>query len=352
MQENTAPISTTKDKGFLIKSLLQNNFFVNLMKFAILVVLLLVLYYQIFGRTDLTLQDLMVAFTAKLSWNTLPLAFLVAFLMPLNWYFETKKWSALMQAIEPVSWQKTLQAVLFGLSISMFTPNRVGEYGGRLVMVRSENRLKALFAVMVGVSSQWIVLIISGWWALVLTFAVGIIEINTLFLWAIVFWGLIGTAFLLFLYFNLQASINYCLRFKWTNAWAEKMQAGWHQYNHAELVESLKYSIIRFWIYTFQYLLLLCFFGFDASLGAMLLGVMIVYLLQTGIPLPPSTGLIARGNIAILIFGYFSADNSIAVLASTFSLWLINVVLPAILGAFFVGGVQPTATPSVLEDDR
>lgn len=344
MQENTAPISTTKDKGFLIKSLLQNNFFVNFMKFTIFVVLLLVLYYQIFGRTDLTLQDLTVEFSTKLSWKTLPLAFLVLFLMPLNWYFETQKWAVLMQKIEPVDWKKALRAVLFGLSISVFTPNRVGEYGGRLLMVSSENRLKAVFAVMVGVTSQWIVLVISGWWALALTFALGFIPINALFLWAIVFWGGVGTFFLAFLYFNLQISINYCLRFRWTNAWAKKMQSGLYEYSFSELVQSLAYSAIRFWIYTFQYLLLLCFFGFDASLGAMLLGVMIVYLLQTGIPLPPSTGLIARGNIALLIFGYFSIDSSVAILASTFSLWLINVVLPAILGAFFVESIRANET--------
>lgn len=347
--ENKTDISTIKDKGFSIKSLLQNSFFVNLLKLTILVVLLLVLYFQVFGRTDLTFEHLILLFVQELSWANFPLIFLATVLMPVNWYFETKKWTALMQKIEPISWSTSLKTVLLGLSISMFTPNRVGEYGGRLLMVSSENRLKAVFAVLVGVSSQWIVLVIFGWWALVISASFGVFPIHNLFLTAMFFWGLVGTLFLCFLYFNLQIGINYCLRFRWTSAWAKKIQTDLYEYSVLELVQSLNYSILRFFIYTFQYLLLLYFFGFDANFFAILLGVMIVYLLQTSIPLPPSTGLIARGNIALLIFGYFSANSTVAVLASTFSLWLINIVLPAILGAFFMNSI-PSKNTSISEN--
>jgi hypothetical protein len=83
---------------------------------------------------------------------------------------------------------------------------------------------------------------------------------------------------------------------------------------------------------------LLYFFGFEAPVGSAILAILIIYLLQTGIPLPPSTGLLARGNIALFIFGFLGAmeTNATAVLAATFSLWIINVVLPAVLGAFFI----------------
>ena len=109
-------------------------------------------------------------------------------------------------------------------------------------------------------------------------------------------------------------------------------------YTNKELIQALIYSGVRYLIYSFQYLCLLYFFGFEASCLATFLGILIVYLLQTGIPLPPSTGLLARGNIALLIFGYLSGieGTSMVILSATFSLWMLNVVLPSIVGALVV----------------
>jgi hypothetical protein len=60
-----------------------------------------------------------------------------------------------------------------------------------------------------------------------------------------------------------------------------------------------------------------------------------LFLLQTGVPLPPILGLVARGSIAVQIFGWYGADP-LSALATTFTLWVINLILPSLVGIFCV----------------
>jgi len=342
MLTNTRYSLPIKDRGFSLKSLVQHKFFVLLLKLILIITLGVILYHQIFGREDLTIQKLGTAFLYHLSWQKAPLLLLVLVLMPLNWLFETQKWLTLLRKIESISFYQALKVVLVGLSLSLFTPNRVGEYGGRVMMVSKGNRLHAVWATMVGISSQWIVLVVGGWWALMGAFYLDFMPINSILLASLILMGGLASVFLLVIYFNLKQLVQYGERFKWTKKWSKKISASpFDYYTNRELIQALIYSCIRYLIYSFQYLCLLYFFGFQASIFATFLGILIVYLLQTGIPLPPSTGLLGRGNIALLIFGYLSMveGTTIAILSATFSLWMLNVVLPSILGAFFIAGL-------------
>ena len=244
-----------------------------------------------------------------------------------------------MRRIEEIPLLHAFKAVFAGLTFSLFTPNRIGEYGGRVLMVSKENRIRTIFATLVGSFSQWVVLVVGGWWAMIVAFYSGVIPIGNLLFSGLVVLGLLASVLLFFLYFNMHFLSRICKKFKWTGKLTQRLQNSVSpKYSNKELMQALTFSFLRYMTYSVQYLFLLFFFGFDASAGNTFLCIMIVYLLQTGIPLPPSTGLLARGNIALLIFGYLSisAGAPAAILASTFSLWIINVVLPAILGALFL----------------
>jgi hypothetical protein len=325
-----------KDKGFSLKSLMQHRIFAWILKIVFAGVLLVVLYFQLFGREDLSIQSLSTQFASNLTLKNLHLVLLVVLLMPINWFFETKKWLSLMQKFDKIPFVYALKAVLAGLTFSLFTPNRIGEYGGRVLMVSKDKRVLAVFATMVGSFSQWIVLVVGGWWGMMGAFYYGIIPIDNLIFTILLGLGFVTSVSLFVLYFNLQLILSFCMRFRFTRKWVTGLKRSVCQnYSNNELLSALAFSFFRYLIYSFQYLLLLYFFGFDADCWQAVLGIMIVYLLQTGIPLPPSTGLLARGNIALLIFGYLSSTSGapVIILASTFSLWIINVVLPAIAGA-------------------
>ena len=73
MLTNTTHSLPIKDKGFSLKSLIQHKFFVRLLKLILIIILGTILYHQIFGREDLTLQKLGTEFLNHLSWRKAPL---------------------------------------------------------------------------------------------------------------------------------------------------------------------------------------------------------------------------------------------------------------------------------------
>src|SRR5688572_15775179 len=82
--------------------------------------------------------------------------------MFLNWGLEAKKWQLLISPLEKFSFLKAYKSVLAGCSITMLTPNRIGEYGGRIVYVQQQYRLRAITLTILGSISQFLVTIVMG----------------------------------------------------------------------------------------------------------------------------------------------------------------------------------------------
>ncbi|MFK7798553.1 MAG: hypothetical protein AB8E82_13960 [Aureispira sp.] len=335
--ESTSP-TIVKDSSFLLKLFDRHPFFIILGRIGLAVALLVVLYYQLFERKDVTLGALYELFVGQLSIQRLPVLVAILLLMPINWLIETQKWVLLLQPIQQLHVFQALKIVLIGLTGSLFTPNRIGEYGGRLLLLEAPKRPQAIYATLLGACSQWIVLILLGWWALMTAFYQGWLTIAPHWLQVLLVIGVLGSVTLLLLYFNLKKFLSWMITWRWAAKWTISIQkTPFKYYESTMLWTALGYALLRSLTYSVQYVGLLYFFGYSGDWSMMLTGVFIVYLLQTGIPLPPSTGLLARGNIALLIFGNLQANAlSSSILAATFSLWLLNVILPALWGAWLM----------------
>ena len=86
----------------------------------------------------------------------------VILLMPLNWLIESFKWKYLVRKLEHISIVKSIKAVFTGITFAIFTPNRIGELGGRVFVLKKEHRTKAVFATATGSLSQMMITIILG----------------------------------------------------------------------------------------------------------------------------------------------------------------------------------------------
>jgi len=95
------------------------------------------------------------------------------------------------------------------------------------------------------------------------------------------------------------------------------------------------FAWLRYGLYSIQYYAILRFYGIDLPLDAALAGVGSIYLLQTAIPLPPVLALLARGEIALLIWGIWGA-NALSILAASYTLFVLNLAFPALLGLFYI----------------
>jgi hypothetical protein len=318
----------------LVKKILQHTYLNFLIKFLITALLIWTIYAQVFAKENIT--DIWQTFVDHFTFPNLYWLVAVLFLVPFNWGFETLKWGELIKSFSNISFWRAYRAILAGVTVSLFTPNRIGEYGGRILMVKPENNWKAIVATLVGSMSQLMILLTFGLIGAVY-FSAQFLNPEAYILKSVVVLGLIFIALLIMCFFNIDLLIPLIKRLPY----AEKLKKYvkhvqvLRNYSNEILASVLFYSLLRYATYTTQYFLILQFFGIEVPILAAFAGIATIFLLQTSVPLPPIMGLLARGEFALFIWGFFST-NEIDVLAATFSLFVINLMLPALLGLLFI----------------
>src|SRR6478735_8038026 len=118
------------------------------------------IYHQILNQANLhsTLLSMQASLNGPASWKLL----MICGLMVINWSIEARKWQVLLLPIEKMSWWKCLQATLSGVAFAINTPNRIGEYGGRILYVNEGNRIPAMSLTMLGSFSQLLITMLLG----------------------------------------------------------------------------------------------------------------------------------------------------------------------------------------------
>jgi hypothetical protein len=97
------------------------------------------------------------------------LILLVIFGMLLNWGFETVKWRFLYNKVSHMSLKNAWKGVLSGTAVSMWMPNRMGDYLGRILYLPGQHYGKAIVCSILGSMSQFLATLIFGltglvWW--------------------------------------------------------------------------------------------------------------------------------------------------------------------------------------------
>lgn len=323
----------------LFLSMKLSNPWRGLLKTLLVLLLSWVLYIQLLQNQQMTLPQWWQGVQSHGSWATIPLLFFVLLLVGLNWGLETQKWRWLMLPIEPLPFGRALRAVLAGVTFSLFTPNRVGEYGGRVLLVGEGHRIGAVWATLTGSLAQWWVLWAGGILALAVFVGNDGGALSPENRSAALYFLILGIAIGIFLgslYFGMGWWLRRAAQWRWTHRWAGYL---WKQivryYTRRELLGVLLYSACRYAVYSFQYFLLLRFWGCSIPFPDAALAIAFIFFLQTGIPIPPATGLVMRGNIAIWVFSFFPhAGSDWSLLAAAWSLWLVNVIFPGVIGGW------------------
>ncbi len=300
-------------------------------KAGVTLLLLGALYYQI-GYN----KRMGALWQAASQSTAFPWLFAAALLMPLNWGFETLKWHGLIRRFSTLTFWQAYQSVMAGVAVSLFTPNRIGEYGGRVLLVEDGNGWRAVGATLMGSISQMVALLSGGIIGLAL-FASSYFHWESYLLWSVTATGAALATGVLLVYWYIDLLALVAMKFKISSRWKPlaEILALFQSYEKTELKRALFYSWARYLTYCFQYWLLLRFFGVEIGLTTALPGVATIFFLQTSVPLPPAISLLARGEIALLIWTAFGA-NEFSVLAATFGLFILNLCLPALLGGWVI----------------
>ena len=308
-----------------------------LLKIGIVAFALFFLYQQLTYKSSIEQFDL-DQILVKLQENYIVVT-VVILMMLLNWFLESLKWRFLISKIEKVSIKRSIRAIFSGITISAFTPNRVGEYGGRVFCLEKADRIKGVLITVIGSMAQLVTTIVFG--------SIGILLLpnlmpefdsllsNIVFAYPIMLFLLIllnvllVTLFLNASVFSVVLSkIKFLRKFK-------KYNEVFSFYNSSELLEILLYSVGRYIVFTTQFFILLQVF--DVQIGyvdAMIL-ITTMLLVISIIPTIAITEIGIRGSVALFLFGLVSV-NAIGILSATFVMWVINLLLPALIGTIFI----------------
>jgi hypothetical protein len=283
--------------------------------------------YKLFIAYDLLEIIATVSFEWSL-WNSAVLL-LTLLLMPFNWWLETRKWHIVMQKHEAVTNRQSWQSVCAGIVLSIITPNQVGDIVGKAIYLQSFDKIKGAVVSLLGGLAQTIASVTFGllsiWWL-----AYGHRDIPfPLFIggYVLIVPFLIG---LYYVYFHIQW-IEKLIRWKKIQTYVQAFT----QYTVEELRKILLLSLARFCVFSFQYFLLLRFFNVGISLFDAMLCISSIFLVQGFLPSFILIQIGVRGAAALFFFGLFSF-NSAGILLAAYGLWIINMMLPAIPGLYYL----------------
>lgn len=249
--------------------------------------------------------------------------------MPLNWYFEGKKWQLLMSPFTQIGLIHSIKIVLCGIATGIFTPGRIGEYAGRAITSEKHHKQEVVTATLLGSIAQnyWN---ISGGLVFSYYFLKNIFQVTNTLLIALIVVVAVKIVLLLLTYYHLPKVADWLTVKTWLRQYRGSI-SGMEAYAKPILNKVLLFSLLRYIIYTGQYILTMLLFNVYIPILEMVGNITGIFLIQTGIPLPTLMSIIARGEIAILVWSSAGVNSTIA-LATTFLIWFINLIIPAIVG--------------------
>jgi hypothetical protein len=247
----------------------------------------------------------------------------ILLLSVLNRYFEILKWQNLARVIHKISLGEATKQVLAALTAGIFTPNGVGEYAGKALFYPKTEAKKVVFLNLICNGIQMILTVIFGIFGLLYFNAK--YEIITAQTVAVLF----GIFVLLFVVlFSLK-------KIKIKGYSIEKLLHKINEISKPIHRKNILLGVLRYLVFSHQYYFL--FLAFDVHLPyfTLIATIAVVYFLASSLPTFQFLDFAVKGSVAVYFFGILGVNEWIVVFISTL-MWFLNVVLPVVIGAYYV----------------
>ncbi|MBK8951283.1 MAG: flippase-like domain-containing protein [Chitinophagaceae bacterium] len=209
----------------------------------------------------------------------------VVLLMVLNWSIEAMKWKVSVKPIQEIDFLKAFRAVLSGVSFSVSTPNRIGEYLGRVLYMDEGNRLRTISMTMVGSLSQLIITILMGAAGLiVMKQDIEAAQLISGIWFQVILYGVLAVLLVLTVfYFRLSWLVKLINRLPGSKRFLYLVQT-LEELDATLLLRLLSFSLLRFVIFIVQYYLLFQLFDVELNMWQVFWTVSVVFLIMAVIP--------------------------------------------------------------------
>lgn len=320
---NSGPLTQSKRNNFTL--------IVYAVKFLISIGSLYLIYRKVFlGQQNKDyLQHLIEQIATP---GSLSLIITVFILMIANWSIESIKWRFMIWRLEQVDFLLAFRAVLIGLTISFFTPNRIGEYAGRVSLLSPGNRIAGACITILENLGQLTVTLVAGFIALFFfktslpkfESAYGIINVVCI----------VMPVILLSLFLFMGKFLDLISHKKFIQKYASTLSS-MEAYSPFDMLKLLLLSFFRYCIFSTQFYLLINLFGFHPDFFQSMMLITMTFFAMTVIPTIALTEISVRGAMAVYFFGFITYDT-LPVLHASFAIWLINLVIPSVAGSLLI----------------
>ncbi len=302
------------------------QFFIAIIKLSIIVGAGYYIYNRLTKNSDLSFSD----FSSFLTQNDVFSVKNVSFLLILtifNWFFEILKWKYLIHFIKKISFFEALEQSLGGLTASLITPNRIGDYGAKAIYYARTERKKVVLLNLLGNMNQMAVTTIIGLIGLAIFYSKYDLDIDfkhvSRFLILIVVIGV-------FSFFGLKQSK---LRLKGNSI--EQLTVFIKNIPRKTHILNFSLSFFRYCIFSYQFYFLLLIFGVSIDYKTAIIAISSMYFLASIVPSLAVFDVLIKTSAAVFLFGILGVDE-LTILSISTLMWLLNFILPSIFGSYFV----------------
>jgi hypothetical protein len=267
-------------------------------------------------------------------WQTGPnyLLYIAIILMPINLAMEAWKWHMLAASAQRISYKQALLSYLAGISFSLVTPNRIGEYPGRILYLKKKNTFRLISVSILGAIAQMLTLFIYG--------LLGLIYYNIKYPGTLPMITLaacfVATIIVGILYWRFETWMPVIEKIKWLQRFRYHIYGKLlKRFTTGEQMRILAISLLRYSVYTAQYLFLLLWMNVNIPLFEGFLMCALFFWVIAVIPSITLVELGERGQVGLYLFHHFS-ENTVGILGATVGVWCINLIVPGIIGSILL----------------
>lgn len=264
-----------------------------------------------------------------ISKNLIKLCF-VFLLIFVNWACEAIKWQSLTNKLEKLTFIDAFQSVLVGLTLGFITPANLGDFAGRVLHLKKTNRTKAIGTIILGNGIQFYVTLIFGIISYLIIWTQNILIFDKIIFGILIFNFFLG----IFIYLKKSKIHFFLTRFAWIKRYEIYLKV-FTGFENKIFIKVFIWTILRFLTYSLQFVIMLQIFQIEVKFIDLWAISCLVLLFKTLIPQINFLSDLGIREVSALHFFSFYSVNVSSVITATFALWIINILLPVLLGSIF-----------------
>lgn len=255
---------------------------------------------------------------------------LTILLMPINWGIESYKWKLITSLVEPIRYQTALKSIFSGICVGNIAPGRALEFAAKILFFKPENRPAITVLHFINGMFQMFITVSAGMFAVYYKTFRYSENFNTTYL--IISIGAISIFGFFWSILNVDVIQKKLQFLKWFKNIKEDQII---RLPIKLIITLFGFSMIRYLVFTFQFYFIYHSLAQNSEFFNVFMSISAYFMLTSAIPMISYIEPAIRAAIALFVFNGVNNNEIVVILSSTI-IWIINVVIPSLIGYIII----------------